>query len=67
MSDIRLNSSKNKHTTHGLEKKFFIRGYKFFHNSKTSSRGVGILIKNNIQIEEMRTAEDPGDNYLLKK
>jgi hypothetical protein len=46
--DVRLNSEKQKSAVHDIQKQFFLRGYKFFHNSRTSSRGVGILIHKNI-------------------
>jgi hypothetical protein len=62
-----LNSSKNKHTTHGLKKKFFSRRYLFFHNSKISSRGAGILIRKGFVFEDAGTVNDPNDNYMLKK
>ncbi len=48
LSDIRLNSTKQISAKHDLEKKFFLSGYKLFHNSSLPSRGVGILIKNSL-------------------
>jgi len=48
LSDLRLNSSKQKSAVNDLEKQFFFKGYKFFHNSVIPSRGVGILIKNKL-------------------
>jgi hypothetical protein len=65
VSDIRLNSDKNKHAVHCLEKIFFQRGYKFLHNSKRSSRGVGILIKLNLTIQILDTYTDLLDNIIL--
>jgi len=44
LSDLRLNSKKQISALHDLEKKFFLQGYKFYHNSQNSLRGVGILI-----------------------
>jgi len=48
LSDIRLNSSKQVSAVHDLEKQFFLNGYKFFHNSTTSLRGVGILVNKSV-------------------
>ena len=44
LSDLRLNSLKQKAAVHDLEKTFAFNGYKFLHNSHIPSRGVGILI-----------------------
>ncbi len=48
LSDLRLNSVKQKSAVNDLEKQFFFRGYKFLHNSVAPSRGVGILINNKL-------------------
>ena len=48
LSDLRLNSRKQISAVHDLEKKFFLNGYTFYHNSVVPNRGVGILIKNKI-------------------
>jgi exonuclease III len=45
LSDLRLNSDAQVHAVHDLEKKVNNLGYTLKHNSKNSSRGVGILIK----------------------
>jgi hypothetical protein len=45
LSDLRLNSTKQISAVHDLEKKLFLQGYKLYHNSFNSLRGVGILIK----------------------
>ena len=45
LSDMRLNSTVQKSAMHDLEKTFWFNGYKLLHNSPTSIRGVGILIK----------------------
>jgi hypothetical protein len=42
LSDLRLNSSLQKSAVHDIEKKFLLQGYKLFHNSVSSIRGVGI-------------------------
>ena len=48
LSDIRINSDLQSSAIHDLKKHLFFNGYKLFHNSKTSSRGVGILVSKNI-------------------
>ncbi len=58
LCDTRLNSRKQSAATHDLMKKFRLKGYSFIHNSKTSSRGVALLIKNQFHgkfIEKLRT------------
>ncbi len=65
LCDTRLNSSKQKAAIHDLTKKFRLRGYDFIHNSKSSSRGVAILIKKNLLWEIHRRIDDYGDNYLV--
>jgi len=45
LSDLRLNSNKQISAVHDLEKKLFLQGYKLYHNSFNSLRGVGILIR----------------------
>jgi len=67
LSDLRLNSAKQIAAVNDLEKTFLFNSYKFIHNSSTSSRGVGILIKkivwDKIQILERVNSED--GNFLL--
>ena len=41
------------------------QSYKFFHNSSSNKRGVGILIKNDLCFAEERIVRDPGENYIL--
>ncbi len=66
LSDLRLNSEKQKSAVHDLEKKIFFNGYKILHNSRSSSRGVGILIKKNIWEKiTILTREDSDDCNLL--
>jgi exonuclease III len=67
ISDLRLNSTKNKHSVHSLEKQFFNLGYEFIHNSKHSSRGVGILINKKLSLAVQNSWYDANDNYLLIK
>jgi exonuclease III len=67
ISDIRLNSDKNKYAVHDIEKKCYNRGYTILHNSKKSSRGVGILLKTSLNTTIINTIADNNDNYLLIK
>ena len=41
------------------------QSYKFFHNSSSNKRGVGILIKNDLCFAEEQIVRDPGENYIL--
>jgi hypothetical protein len=65
LCDIRLNSIKQTAAVHDIEKKFKLKGYDFIHNSKSSSRGVGILIKSSISYSVHNKCVDFNDNYLL--
>ena len=65
LSDIRLNTSNQSYSSHDLEKKFAFKGYDFFHNSKGSSRGVGILLSKKLDYTINIARYDPSDNYLL--
>ncbi len=65
VSDIRLNSIKQSAALHDLEKKFLLKGYNFIYNSKSSSRGVGILLKSSLVYTIHNTLHDYDDNYLL--
>jgi exonuclease III len=67
LSDIKLNSDKQTHAIHDLEKQFFSNGYKLYYNSKSSSIGVGILISNYLSINITDTKVDNLGNYLLLK
>ena len=68
LSDIRI---CNKNLVSGVAdiKKSFLtnpyQSYKFFHNSSSNKRGVGILIKNDLCFAEERIVRDPGENYIL--
>jgi exonuclease III len=48
-----------------LEKKFKLKGYNFIHNSKGSSRGVGILLKSTLIYTIHSKTYDFDDNYIL--
>jgi exonuclease III len=67
LSDIRLNSNGNQHAAHDVEKKFFAKNYRFFHNSKTSSRGVGLAIKRDILKNVIATETDANNNFIIVK
>jgi exonuclease III len=62
-----LNTDAQSHATHDIEKKIKNLGYEFFHNSKTSSRGVGILIKKDIFKTQINKIVDNKCNLLLLK
>jgi exonuclease III len=67
MCDIKLNPEAHKQPVHDLEKQFQARGYKFFYNSPNASRGVGILIANNLKVEILsEKKDDKGNMFLLK-
>jgi hypothetical protein len=67
LSDIRLNSTKQCHGIHDLNKKFASKGYDFYYNSKESSRGVGILLKKGLDFTPQELISDDSDNYILHK
>jgi exonuclease III len=50
-----------------VEKKLNNLNYVLFHNSKGSSRGVGILIKKDIFIQNLETVTDQNNNFILIK
>ena len=65
MSDIRLNSNNQVSGLHDLEKKFGFYGYTVYHNSRKSSRGVGIVISKKLKHTIVRKIVDREDNFLL--
>lgn len=65
LSDIRLNSTKQTIGTNDLRKRFGFYGYDFYFNSKTSSRGVGILISKKLDYKILDSICDTEDNYML--
>ncbi len=67
LSDVRLNSCKQKSAVHDIEKKLSFLGYKFYHNSSGSSRGVGILISTKINAVVSVIHSDLDGNILLLK
>jgi len=48
-----------------VKKTVLLKGYDLFHNSKTSARGVAILIKRNLDYEIISHREDADGNMLL--
>ena len=65
MSDLRLNSLIQKSAVENISKKFLFLGYDFFHNSLTSNRGVGILIRSQLGAIVTGSDSDPDGNYLI--
>ena len=67
LSDIRLGNVSDGVKVTELERLLLLNplaGYKILHNSKKSSRGVGILIKHDLPILVTATAEDNKENLL---
>ena len=65
LCDIRLNSPNQVAGLNDLNKKFGFYGYKFYHNSRKSCRGVGVLISKKIDHLVRGTVADTEDNFLL--
>ena len=65
LSDIRLNSTNQIAGLNDLEKKLSFYGYKLYHNSRKSSRGVGILISRKLNCTITCQFVDVDDNILL--
>jgi exonuclease III len=65
LSDIRLNRKNDN--INDLKNAFLYNGntsYNFFLNSSKSSRGVGILIKNTLDISDIDVYKDEHENIL---
>jgi exonuclease III len=67
LSDIRLNSDKQIAAVNDLTKVFFNEGYDFYHESKNSLRGVGILISRKLNYRVIDVKRDESFNFLLLK
>ncbi len=67
LCDTRLHSSKQSAALHDVEKKLYFLGYKFLHNSQTSSRGTAILISRRLSCTILDTFNDIDGNILLLK
>ncbi len=67
LSDLRLHSLKQIQACKEISKRFYFMGYKFIHNSPTSSRGVGILVKRNLldKLNIVNIIRDREGNYIL--
>jgi len=65
LCDTRLNSTVQIAGMNDLKKKLLMRGYDLYHNSRTSSRGVAILIKRNSNIEVLGLSQDNIGNFML--
>ena len=65
LCDLRLNSPHQVAGMNDLNKKFGFYGYKLYHHSRKSSRGVGILISKKVDHQVHGTKTDAGDNFIL--
>ena len=65
LCDTRLNSSNQVAGLNDIVKKFGFLGYSLYHNSRKSSRGVGILVSRKIKHTVIRKFTDENDNLLL--
>jgi len=68
MSDLRLsnkNMVSNFNTIENIFRTNPYSSYKFFHNSTKNKRGVGILVKSDLNFTELARRADPDENYLL--
>ncbi len=63
--DLKLNSDVQKAAVHDVEKYFMLNGYKLYHNSTKSTRGVGILISRKLAHSIVNAHKDPDCNILL--
>jgi hypothetical protein len=59
LSDLRLNSEQT-----GNNDKLFLPHYKLYHNSKSSKRGVGILVSSKLHYDVISVYNDAHDNIL---
>ena len=66
LSDLRLNSSSQKSSSHDVTKIFQGLGYNLLFHSTKSSRGVGILIKLSLDhVIHTVTTDWEDDNFML--
>ena len=63
--DLKLNSDVQKAAVHDVEKYFMLNGYKLYHNSTKSTRGVGILISRKLAHTIVNVHKDPDCNILF--
>ncbi len=67
LNDLRLNIDSQKSGAKDLEKKFNLIGYNCFFNSKSSARGVGVLISKKIAYTVITIDIDTKSNIILVK
>jgi exonuclease III len=70
LSDIRLSNRNLISCADDISKTFRTNlnsGYEFFHNSTRNKRGVGILVKHDIDFAVLDRWDEPGENALLLK
>jgi exonuclease III len=65
LCDLKLNSNIQKAAVHDVEKYFFLNGYKLYHNSKHSTRGVGVLINRKISHSISNCLCDNDGNIII--
>ena len=65
LSDLRLNSEKQRSATEDITKKFLLKGYDFVHNALTSNRGAGILISKKLNATVQKKTGDQEGNFIL--
>jgi exonuclease III len=68
LSDIRLSNKNNRSCSMELERLFRTNpygNYNFYHNSTWNKRGVGILIKNSLNVKIVNRRDDPEQNYIV--
>ena len=68
MADLRLSNKNLVSNQRNIETAFRTNpysSYRFIHNSTKNKRGVGILIKNDLNFTELSRKCDPEENYLL--
>ena len=68
LSDLRLNCVKQVSAVNDLKKRFFLKGYHFYHNSNLPSRGVGFLISRKVHEANFRIIDiinSTDCNYMI--
>ena len=65
LCDLKLNSTVQKAAVHDVEKYFLLNGYKLYHNSKNSTRGVGVLINRKISHSVINCMCDDDGNIIV--
>jgi hypothetical protein len=68
MSDIRLKNARGIANISKIENTFRTNpycAYRFFHQSNSNKRGVGILVKHKLTVNILQEERDAEDNFLL--